>query len=265
MLTELFKMQGGLNDHTFGKRGIRDNEGNILTMSKIAAEVAEGRFGPNDLPNEWITNYLWADQSESKELGVELSRGGDWDLQNVRVEIIDKLHFQISLALVAGMSPELLLTYYCAPDYSINPVQVNDLLRTMFSIQANRNDQSFKEKVVEGREGDILTMTKIMNDDFGPDSVVQLRSCLSLDQAKSDELKRGLLKKWWSDDHIDIQKIRILVAEKFHQLISLAMFAGLSADEFFRLYMRKHEVNLQRQETGYNQANKDEADNRSVV
>jgi dimeric dUTPase (all-alpha-NTP-PPase superfamily) len=58
--------------------------------------------------NEWLGKYLTALDDESRELREELL--WKWwskdhlDLQNIRVEIVDQLHFWISLALTAGMS-----------------------------------------------------------------------------------------------------------------------------------------------------------------
>ena len=69
-----------------------------------------GLSGPNSLINEWLGKYLTALEDESRELREELL--WKWwskdflDLQNIRVEITDQLHFWISLALASGMSAE---------------------------------------------------------------------------------------------------------------------------------------------------------------
>lgn len=122
MLRRLLQMQEELNDGIFRNQGIRDHQGQILTMAQIRQEVAEGLLGPNNLPNEWLRHYLEADIDENRELQEALL--WKWwsqdhlDLQNIRVEIVDKLHFFLSLVLVV-MSPEELFRLYCQK-YEVN-------------------------------------------------------------------------------------------------------------------------------------------------
>jgi dimeric dUTPase (all-alpha-NTP-PPase superfamily) len=52
------------------------------------------------------------------------------------------------------------------------------------------------------------------------------------------------------------------VVDLFHFLISLAQTLGMSADDVFQAYVKKNQVNLQRQESGY--VKKDEADSRHI-
>ena len=48
----------------------------------------------------------------------------------------------------------------------------------------------------------------------------------------------------------------------FHFLISLAQVLGMDADDGYNVYLKKNEVNLQRQDSGY--AEKDEDDARHI-
>lgn len=106
-LEQLFSMQSELNDRIFVKKDIRDREGKTLTMATLMAEANQGNLGPNTKVNEWLGKYLQAMDDESRELKEELL--WKWwskdhlDMQNIRVEIIDQLHFWMSLALTAGM------------------------------------------------------------------------------------------------------------------------------------------------------------------
>ena len=61
--------------------------------------------------------------------------------------------------------------------------------------------------------------------------------------------------QWVSEYFVDLM----------HFLTSLALAAGLSADEFHRLYTAKHRVNEQRQESGYSRQTKDEKDNKAII
>ena len=52
------------------------------------------------------------------------------------------------------------------------------------------------------------------------------------------------------------------MVDLFHFLISLAQVLGMSADDVFAAYMKKNEVNFQRQDSGYTE--KDEADSKHI-
>lgn len=116
-LEEIFRMQALLNDYVFAKKDIRDREGRTLTMQTLFAQgSSEQPLGPNTEVNQWLGNYLTALDDESRELREELL--WKWwskdhlDMQNIRVEIVDQLHFWISLALVSGMDAEKVFDIY---------------------------------------------------------------------------------------------------------------------------------------------------------
>jgi len=69
--------------------------------------------------------------------------------------------------------------------------------------------------------------------------------------------------KWWAKyQKFDQQNARVEVIDLFHFLISAAQVLGMSADDVFAAYVKKNEVNLQRQSSGYTV--KDEADSKHV-
>ena len=115
-LEQLFAMQGELNDRIFAKKDIRDNEGKTLTMATLMAEAGRENLGPNTKVNEWLGKYLTAMDDEGRELREELL--WKWwskdflDMQNIRVEIVDQLHFWMSLALTAGMDAQSVFSLY---------------------------------------------------------------------------------------------------------------------------------------------------------
>jgi dimeric dUTPase (all-alpha-NTP-PPase superfamily) len=116
MLRELFRVQAMLNNKIFAKQGI--NFPNTLTMAQIKAAVDAGDLGPSSLPNTWMRNYLWALTRECSELDDKLLK--KWwskdqvDLQQSRVEIIDQLHFWLSLAMASGMTADDVFRIYMA-------------------------------------------------------------------------------------------------------------------------------------------------------
>lgn len=78
------------------------------------------------------------------------------------------------------------------------------------------------------------------------------------------ELQEEIPKKWWSKDPVNIQNARVEVIDILHFWVSVSMMLGLDADKVFDIYKQKHSVNINRQETGYNKADKSEADNEQI-
>jgi dimeric dUTPase (all-alpha-NTP-PPase superfamily) len=145
-----------------------------------------------------------------------------------------------------------------------------DKLRDIFELQSELNDGIFKKQDMHGPDGKLLTMSAIRaaleRGELGPNGLpnLWLRNYLRALQGEATELEQDLLWKWWSKDAIDIQNIRVEIVDLMHFLTSLALTAGLTADEFHRLYTAKHRVNQERQDKGYSKATKDESDNKGI-
>lgn len=89
-----------------------------------------------------------------------------------------------------------------------------------------------------------------------------LNYCRAMSQEIA-ELTDSVPWKWWAKyQQFDEQNARVEVVDLFHFLISLAQVLGMSADDVFQAYLKKNQVNFQRQETGY--AHKDEDDSRHI-
>ena len=89
-----------------------------------------------------------------------------------------------------------------------------------------------------------------------------LNYCRALSQEMA-ELTDSVPWKWWAKyQKFDEQNARVEVVDLFHFLISIAQVLGMSADDVFNAYVKKNEVNLQRQESGY--TTKDEADSKHI-
>ncbi|HEY3321833.1 MAG TPA: dUTPase [Planctomycetota bacterium] len=146
-----------------------------------------------------------------------------------------------------------------------------DKLHEIFAAQSELNDGIFKKQDIRGPDGKVLTMAAIREalerGELGPNGLPNqwLRNYLRALQAESAELEDELLWKWWSKDKIDLQNIRVEIVDLMHFLTSLALAAGMTADDFHRIYAAKREVNKQRQENGYSKATKDEKDNKGIV
>ena len=77
------------------------------------------------------------------------------------------------------------------------------------------------------------------------------------------ELTDSVPWKWWAKyQKFDQQNARVEVVDLFHFLISLAQVLGMSADDVFEAYVKKNEVNVKRQESGYQI--KDDSDSKHI-
>src|SRR6202046_868611 len=87
-----------------------------------------------------------------------------------------------------------------------------------------------------------------------------LNYCRAMSQEIS-ELTDSVPWKWWAKyQKFDEQNARVEVVDLFHFLISLAQTLGMSAEDVYAAYVKKNQVNHQRQESGY--VKKDEADSK---
>ena len=135
MLEDIFKMQLELNDYVFKKNNLKDKSGNDLNMQSIIVSAEKEEIMVNDLPNEWLVNYSKAIKEELLELDDELL--WKWwskdkiDIQNIRVELIDILHFLVSAMMCAGLSAE----------------KVFDIYRQKHAINIKRQDTEYNKKI----------------------------------------------------------------------------------------------------------------------
>ena len=135
MLEDIFKMQLELNDYVFKKNNLKDKLGNDLNMQSIIVAAEKEEMMVNDLPNEWLVNYSKAIKEELLELDDELL--WKWwskdkiDMQNIRVELIDILHFLVSAMMCAGLSAE----------------KVFDIYRQKHAINIKRQDTEYNKKI----------------------------------------------------------------------------------------------------------------------
>lgn len=82
-------------------------------------------------------------------------------------------------------------------------------------------------------------------------------------QQEMAELIDSVPWKWWAKyQKFDEQNARVEVVDLFHFLVSMAQVLGMSADDIYQAYLKKNEINHQRQDSGY--AVKDADDSRSV-
>lgn len=89
-----------------------------------------------------------------------------------------------------------------------------------------------------------------------------LNYCRALSQEIA-ELTDSVPWKWWAKyQTFDQQNARVELVDMFHFLISLAQVLDMSARDVFAAYQQKHQVNVERQNSGYTV--KDESDSRHI-
>ncbi len=82
-------------------------------------------------------------------------------------------------------------------------------------------------------------------------------------QQETAELIDSVPWKWWAKyQKFDEQNAKVEVVDLFHFLVSLAQTLGMSAEDVYQAYLKKNQVNHQRQETGY--VKKDAEDSRHI-
>ena len=151
----------------------------------------------------------------------------------------------ISQANIKQLLEKILITRHSSADISC--MDQPDQLRELFRMQKALNER-------------IGVSTDEFNDEQKTEWV--LNYCRAMSQELA-ELTDSVPWKWWAKyQKLDEQNARVEVVDLFHFLISLAQTLGMSADDVFEAYLKKNEVNFQRQESGYTK--KDEDDSRHI-
>ena len=82
-------------------------------------------------------------------------------------------------------------------------------------------------------------------------------------QQEIAELVDSVPWKWWAKyQEFDEQNAKVEIVDLFHFLISLAQVMGMTPDDVYNAYVKKNQVNHNRQESGYK--DKDEFDSRHI-
>lgn len=99
-----------------------------------------------------------------------------------------------------------------------------------------------------------------MNDDDRANWILNYVRAMQQELA---ELTDSVPWKWWAKyQEFDKQNARVEIVDLFHFLISLAQVMGMSAEDVHEAYLKKNQVNHDRQESGYSK--KDEDDSRHI-
>ena len=117
----------------------------------------------------------------------------------------------------------------------------------------------------------IFSMQEELNERIGVmtpemDEQAKIEWVLNYSRAMQQELAElidSVPWKWWANyQEFDKQNAKVEIVDLFHFLISLAQVMGMSATDVHEAYLKKNQVNHDRQESGY--SNKDENDSRHI-
>jgi dimeric dUTPase (all-alpha-NTP-PPase superfamily) len=101
---------------------------------------------------------------------------------------------------------------------------------------------------------------KTMNDE---DRAKWILNYVRAMQQELAELTDSVPWKWWANyQEFDKQNATVEIVDLFHFLISLAQVMGMSAEDIHEAYLKKNQVNHDRQDSGYSK--KDENDSRHI-
>jgi dimeric dUTPase (all-alpha-NTP-PPase superfamily) len=131
---------------------------------------------------------------------------------------------------------------------AINPPTIPaDKLEAVFALQAALN-------------------RRIGVDTAGLDEAAQAKWILNYVRAMQQELAEltdSVPWKWWAKyQEFDRQNARVEVVDLFHFLVSIAQVLGMSAEDIYQAYVKKNQINHQRQDSGY--VKKDADDSRGI-
>lgn len=145
-----------------------------------------------------------------------------------------------------------------------------DKLEHLFALQASLNDRIFQKRSLKGQDGQILSTEKLVelarqtSPAPASDTATWLSNYLKALQDESRELGEEIPWKWWSKENLDLEAIRVEIVDILHFWISMALVSGMDASEVHRLYLLKNQVNLDRQDNGYDASNKSGRDDEHV-
>jgi len=206
---------------------------NAFTLKKIGMDYEQTISHPAD-KLVWIENYRKALSAELAELIREVEEHGI-GTQNGKVEIVDMLHFLVSLSHIVGVEPH----------------EVDFELR--FSSFGTTNQ--FISKRGEFVDSQATVPVALTNEDTF--SSCAMRTFLAL-----DDLQNSLKWKWWAKGGgFKPDKAKQAVLELWQHFAESCALFGLDFPTLKRTYIAKNQVNFMRQNRHYNEDTKTEEDN----
>lgn len=158
-----------------------------------------------------------------------------------------------------------------------------DKLEFIFQKQEELCDRIGREHRLTDNQGKTLTMEEIRAQAqalfLGVNDLPcqWVRRFLDYVNKEVDEARELLPWKYWAKDKIgekafpnltDRERLRMLqleLVDVLHFLVDAMLATGMSAQDMFDLYVKKNQVNFNRQDQGYKDATKTEEDNERIL
>ena len=226
MLKEVYRMQRMFNNKVIG-------------FDILAIEKEEDRI-------KWFRNYLTAYDQELKELleslnirwvaGRDKVEAGSLDIMNIKVEVVDMLHFLLSMFQVIGEkevrserlghSPADLNAYFEALRSDFEKANGEEL--------AGRTEEQINRMMVLVAHENLVFLGKLLD-------------CIAW--------------KWWAKQQVRWDEVKTLLYDRiFPQWCMMAIASGMSAEGTEELYFKKNRLNFERQQKGYKEGTYNKVD-----
>ena len=111
-------------------------------------------------------------------------------------------------------------------------------LETVFKRQVELN-----EKINPSLYQDILNDPELRREWF-----LKFEKALTQESAEAID---SLNWKWWKKDQDDWDNVKVELVDMLHFWVSMCTIAGMNAQDVFDLYVKKHQLNVKRQDEGY--------------
>jgi dimeric dUTPase (all-alpha-NTP-PPase superfamily) len=209
---------------------------NAFTLKKIGMDYEHTICHPED-KLAWIENYRKALSAELAELIREVREHGI-GTQNGKVEIVDMLHFLVSLSHIVGPEPREI-----------------DFECRFSSFRTTNRLISQKDEFVDSQATALVALTN--GDSFAS---FAMKTFLAL-----DDLQNSLKWKWWAKGGgFKPDKAKQAVLELWVHFVEGCALFGLDFPTLKSTYIAKNRVNFMRQNRHYNEDTKTEEDNRAI-
>lgn len=257
-LGRLMEMQTELGDLCFSNNGIQ------VAFADITDDFERGGLTHDSLSVEWLRQYVWTCESELAEIAELVpSLTETWSVgcqkacpvaegrRKICEEVIDLLHFLMSLAITAAVSPQRVLVEFSCGRYDpvhgffVKDPDEGDDLGWMFGVwnqvvetscEINTQRLSASEtRPIYGNEPECSLMWNAIG-------------CFS---RRLGQLKDALPTLSSDEERIvDRESVSSAIVAMFSSWVALAVSCGLRAKSVVEAYEEKHSRNVKRQLSG---------------
>lgn len=216
--SEIWKMQGELNC-LIGRDTIKDSNSSYWLYDYTQAFEDEVVETKNCISWKW-----WSKEGKLNQYGSFI------DEKNVNIELIDCLHFIVTISQICNLNPD----------------DFGDIINDKYKDNQKRISDYINTKC----PNILFYICELMIRD-----VVDIKDCT------------GWRSVGFSDKipvNASLKDVQNLTLNMWDHLVQAFLIMNMSLDEIYNIYKMKHEKNIKRQENGYSIATKTEDDNNEI-